>query len=115
MRKMLMGAAAAAVLGLAGCTPAGTNALGGALVGGSLGLITADILSNDPEWLLVGALAGATAGSLVASNQRAGVCAYARGDGTYYRAACPRRAVRVVGPRGVVRVVRPGGRVVIVR
>ena len=68
MRKVLFGIAAAAVVGLSACTPAGTNAAGGALVGASLGLITADILSNDPEWLLVGALAGATAGSLVASS-----------------------------------------------
>ena len=35
------------------------------------------------------ALAGAAAGTVVAQNNQRNVCAYSRGNGTYYEAPCP--------------------------
>jgi hypothetical protein len=37
---------------------------------------------------VIAALGGAAAGTVVARNTATGQCAYARGDGTYYRAPC---------------------------
>ena len=65
------------------------NQVVGGLVGGTLGALTANALGADQSWVIVGALAGATAGTLIARNAEQGDCAYARGDGTYYRAPCP--------------------------
>ena len=61
----------------------------GVTAGAAAGLITADALKADDEWRLIAALAGAAAGTIVAQNSGSGLCAYARGDGTYYRATCP--------------------------
>ena len=61
----------------------------GVTAGAAAGLITADALGADDDWRLISALAGAAAGTLVAQNTETGNCAYARGDGTYYRAPCP--------------------------
>lgn len=58
--------------------------------GAAAGLITADALNASSEWRVIAALAGAAAGTLVANNVDNTTCAYARGDGTYYRAPCPR-------------------------
>ncbi|RVT85927.1 glycine zipper 2TM domain-containing protein [Rhodobacteraceae bacterium CCMM004] len=83
-------AALIAAAALAACQPA-TNqqraAIGG-LTGATLGVLTADALDGDTDWKIIGALAGATAGALVAQNTATRQCAYARGDGTYYTAAC---------------------------
>lgn len=57
--------------------------------GAAAGLITAEALDADDDWRLIAALAGAAAGTLVAQNSATENCAYARGDGTYYVAACP--------------------------
>lgn len=57
--------------------------------GAAAGLITADLLKADDDWRIIGALAGAAAGTVVAQNTATEYCAYARGDGTYYRAPCP--------------------------
>jgi outer membrane lipoprotein SlyB len=61
----------------------------GAAGGAAVGLITAEALDADNTWRLIAALAGAAAGTVVAQNTATGNCAYARGDGTYYRAPCP--------------------------
>ncbi len=85
-------AAALALVVLAGCdnlTPQQRTVVG--ITGGAAaGLITADALNASSEWRVIAALAGAAAGTLVANNANNTTCAYARGDGTYYTAACPR-------------------------
>lgn len=58
--------------------------------GAAAGLITAEALRADDDWKLIAALAGAAAGTIVAQNLNNRDCAYARGDGTYYIAPCPR-------------------------
>lgn len=65
------------------------NQVAGALIGGTLGAVTAYALDADQSWIVLGALAGAAAGTLIARNAETGDCAYANGDGTYYRAPCP--------------------------
>lgn len=57
--------------------------------GAAAGLIAADALEADDDWRLIAGLAGAAAGTVVAQNRNGQTCAYARGDGTYYRAPCP--------------------------
>ena len=59
--------------------------------GAAAGLIAANVLEADDDWRLIAALGGAAAGTLVAQNQQTRQCAFARGDGTYYTAACPTR------------------------
>lgn len=63
----------------------------GAVGGAAAGMITADALKADDNWRVIAVLAGAAAGTIVAQNSTDGRCAYARGDGTYYKAACQRR------------------------
>ena len=85
-------AAALILVGIAGCenlTPE-QRTLVGITGGAAAGLITADVLNASSEWRVIGALAGAAAGTLVANNVDNNTCAYARGDGTYYTAPCPR-------------------------
>lgn len=62
----------------------------GGLAGATVGALTAKTLDADRDWIIIGTLAGATAGTLVARNNATRSCAYARGDGTYYSAPCPR-------------------------
>lgn len=79
-------------LGLAmGCEtlPPEQRTLVGLTAGAATGLLTAEALGADDNWRLIAALAGAAAGVLVAQNAATGRCAYARGDGTYFVAACP--------------------------
>lgn len=72
-----------------GMSPDARTAAG--LAGGAAaGLILADALEADDDWRIISALAGAAAGVVVAENMVTGDCAYARGDGTYYVAPCPR-------------------------
>ena len=91
MKTWIMGLAAAGILALAGCegmSPQSRTAAG--LAGGAAaGLITAEALDADDDWRLISALAGAAAGTVVAQNTESNMCAYALGDGTYYRAPCP--------------------------
>ncbi len=91
MRKAIIILVAGAAIALAGCdtmTPRERQITGG-LVGATAGLITASALSASAGWTLVTVLAGATAGTLVARNQRTGMCAYARKDGRYNTRRCP--------------------------
>lgn len=57
--------------------------------GAAAGLVAADVLKADDDWRMIAALGGAAAGTVVAQNQNGQTCAYARGDGTYYKAPCP--------------------------
>ena len=47
------------------------------------GALTAKAFDADPEWIVIGALAGAAAGTLIARNASTKQCAYAKGDRTY--------------------------------
>jgi hypothetical protein len=89
--KHITATAAAALLSLQACTnltPQQRTAVG-LTSGAAAGLIAADELNADDDWRLIAALAGAAAGTVVAQNSATRLCAYARGDGTYYTAACP--------------------------
>lgn len=88
--RSLSSIALAAVLALAACenlTPEQRTVVG-VTGGAAAGLITAEALGADDEWRLIAALAGAAAGTVVAQNSSKRLCAYARGDGTYYTAPC---------------------------
>lgn len=76
---------------MAGCENLTTEqrTLFGMTAGAATGLLTAEAFDADGNWRLIAALAGAAAGTLVAQNNATGRCAYARGDGTYFEAACP--------------------------
>ncbi|WP_413717461.1 glycine zipper 2TM domain-containing protein [Silicimonas sp. MF1-12-2] len=67
-----------------------SRTVAGVAGGAAAGLILAEALHADDDWRIISALAGAAAGVLVAENMATGECAYARGDGTYYVAPCPR-------------------------
>lgn len=85
-------AAGAMLLTFAACdnmSPEGRT-VAGATGGAAAGLITAEALGAGSNWRLISALAGASVGTVVAQNTQTGKCAYARGDGTYYQAPCPR-------------------------
>jgi osmotically inducible lipoprotein OsmB len=89
MKLPLIATVTAATLALSGCetTQSRTVIAGG--TGAALGALTAEVLADDPAWTVVGALAGAAAGTLVARNTAQQNCAYAVGDGTYRVAPCP--------------------------
>ena len=89
MKISIKGLGLVAAMGLAGCmTVEQEREMTGALVGGGLGLVSAKALGADNDWVVVSTLAGAAAGALVARNRANNTCAYANGDGTYYRAPC---------------------------
>jgi osmotically inducible lipoprotein OsmB len=91
MRKHITAIAcisALAVASVAGCTKEERIVAGG-MIGAGAGLLTASVLGANSNWTILTVLAGAAAGALVAKNKVTGKCAYARGDGTYYEAACP--------------------------
>lgn len=91
MRKLHILTAGAAMLALVGCenmTQEG-RVVAGAAGGAAAGLIAAEAFGADSDWKLISALGGAAAGTMVAQNNARNTCAYARGDGTYYEAACP--------------------------
>lgn len=88
--------AATAAMILGACCVAGCENLTseqrmvvGITAGAAAGLLTAEAFDADADWRVIAALAGAAAGTLVAQNSATGRCAYARGDGTYFEAACP--------------------------
>jgi len=89
MTKPTTALAFTAVLALSACLDATSDEVAGGLIGGAFGAITAAALDADTEWVIVGALAGATVGTLIARNQATQKCAYSYGDGTYYTAPCP--------------------------
>ena len=88
-----MSLAGLALLALPACDPAmmspEARTVAGVAGGAAAGLVAAEVLEADDNWRLIAALGGAAAGTLVAQNQATRQCAYARGDGTYYTAACP--------------------------
>jgi osmotically inducible lipoprotein OsmB len=93
MRKYLMIGMLAAVTGLSACQMGQLGPTERALLGGAAGavggLAIANLMGANSNWKILGAVAGATAGTLLAQNMSTGRCAYARGDGTYYEAPCP--------------------------
>lgn len=90
MSKTVLTLSLTSALALAACmTPYEEQQLGGALVGGAVGLIGAKALGASDKWVIVSTLAGAAVGTLVAENRQTGECAYAVGDGTYRVARCP--------------------------
>ena len=91
MKKWITAAALTAVLGLGACENLTSNqrTVAGVAGGAAAGLLTAKALGADSDWQLISALGGAAAGTVVAQNNQRKVCAYSRGDGTYYEAACP--------------------------
>lgn len=91
MKMWITAIACTAMLGLGACDnmTAQQRTVTGASGGAAAGLLTASALGADSKWRVIGALAGAAAGTVVATNNQRTVCAYARGDGTYYEAACP--------------------------
>ncbi len=79
-----------ATLSLSACdtmTP-GERAVAGGLAGAAAGLVTASALNANPNWTIVAALGGATAGALVARNTATNECAYADGRGRYRVRRC---------------------------
>lgn len=90
MRKLVGMAILAGTVALAGCqmTTTERQVLGG-VMGAAGGLAVANLLGANSNWAIIGTVAGAAAGTLLARNTQTGTCAYARGDGTYYEAACP--------------------------
>lgn len=91
MKKWITAGALTAVLGLGACENMTSNqrTVTGVAGGAAAGLLTAKALGADSDWQLISALGGAAAGTVVAQNNQRKVCAYSRGDGTYYEAACP--------------------------
>ncbi|WJY21801.1 glycine zipper 2TM domain-containing protein [Fontisubflavum oceani] len=90
MSKLLMTVFAASTLFLAGCQMSDQDRANLGLLGGAAGgVLLADALDANDEWTIVAGVAGAAAGTLLARSTQQNRCAYARGDGTIYYAACP--------------------------
>lgn len=91
MKTWITALACTAMLGLGACENMTSNqrTVAGAAGGAAAGLLTAKAFGGDSEWQVISALGGAAAGTVVAQNNQRKVCAYARGDGTYYEAPCP--------------------------
>jgi outer membrane lipoprotein SlyB len=92
MKHLTIVVACISILGLSACENMTTEqrTVAGVAGGAAAGLITAEALGANNNWRLISALAGAAAGTVVAQNQARNLCAYSRGDGTYYEAQCPR-------------------------
>ncbi|MGC9371067.1 MAG: glucose-6-phosphate isomerase [Paracoccaceae bacterium] len=90
MRKNILMAATAGLFTLAACNgmTREEEMLVGGLAGATIGIITADVLDADPNWVVVAALTGAAVGTLVAIDRRNDRCAYARADGRYRVTRC---------------------------
>lgn len=90
MRKFMMIGAVAGAMALSGCQMTATDrTIVGGVAGAVGGLAVANLLGANSNWSILSTVAGAAAGSLLARNASTGTCAYARGNGTYYEAACP--------------------------
>ncbi len=87
MRHWVLATICAVPLAMAGCENLTSEQR--TVAGAAAGLITTEAFGAGSEWRLISALAGAAAGTVVAQNQNRTVCAYARGDGTYYEVPCP--------------------------
>ena len=90
MHKNILIFALAGPLALSACDDMSgrEQMLFGGLLGATFGVITAEALDADPDWIIIGALAGATVGMLVARNDKTKRCAYAKGDRTYRVRRC---------------------------
>jgi len=88
-RALMLAVAAMALVGGCDALTSKQRTIVGLTAGAATGLITAEALGADSNWRIIAALGGAAAGTLVAQNSSVGRCAYARGDGTYFVAACP--------------------------
>ena len=74
---------------LAGClSPVQERQVGGAAIGAGTGFIAGTILDLDDGWLAATTLAGAAAGTLIATNTARNECAYADGQGGYTTGTC---------------------------
>ncbi|WP_113912707.1 glycine zipper 2TM domain-containing protein [Roseovarius dicentrarchi] len=91
MKTWISAMACTAILGVSACDNMTSNqrTVAGVAGGAAAGLLTAEALGANSNWRLISALGGAAAGTVVAQNQNRKVCAYSRGDGTYYEAPCP--------------------------
>jgi outer membrane lipoprotein SlyB len=91
MKNVALSIACLSILGLSGCEnlTSEQRTVAGVAGGAAAGLITAEALGANNNWRLISALGGAAAGTVIAQNQSRQICAYARGDGTYYEAPCP--------------------------
>ncbi len=87
MTRPLIALLAALILALPACRTE-EEALAG-FAGAAIGAITAEALLDDDRWTVLGALAGAAAGTLVAREAAGTRCAYATGRGTYVVRRCP--------------------------
>lgn len=91
MKSIIFALASTSIIAVAGCEnmTSDQRTVAGAAGGAAAGLLTAEALDADSDWKVISALAGAAAGTVVAQNNQRTICAYARGDGTYYEAPCP--------------------------
>jgi osmotically inducible lipoprotein OsmB len=90
MSKFIPATILAATIALAGCQMTQTErTVVGGVAGAVGGLAVGNLLGANTNWTILTTVAGAAAGTLLAQNTATGRCAYARGDGTYYEAACP--------------------------
>lgn len=91
MKNLALTVACISMLGLSACEnlTSEQRTVAGVAGGAAAGLITAEALGANDNWRLISALGGAAAGTVIAQNQSRKVCAYARGNGTYYEAPCP--------------------------
>ena len=83
-------AAVIATTALASCDTLGPQdrAVVGGLTGAAIGIITAQALTSDHDWVIIAALTGAVIGTLVARNTATGQCAYYAGNGRYRVTTC---------------------------
>lgn len=91
MRTFIPATIVAVSMTLAGCgeMTQTERSVAGGLAGAAGGLAVSNLLGANTNWTILGTVAGAAAGTLLAQDTQRGVCAYARGDGTYYEAPCP--------------------------
>ncbi|MEO0372369.1 MAG: glucose-6-phosphate isomerase [Pseudomonadota bacterium] len=74
---------------LAGClSSTEQQQLGGAAIGAGSGFIAGMLLGFGSGWVAVTTLAGAAAGTLIATNNARKECAYADGSGGYVTRSC---------------------------
>ncbi|MEM6589975.1 MAG: glucose-6-phosphate isomerase [Pseudomonadota bacterium] len=74
---------------LAGClSETEQQQLGGAAIGAGSGFIAGTLLGFGSGWVAVTTLAGAAAGTLIATNRARNECAYADGSGGYITRSC---------------------------
>lgn len=88
-RQLIKPTLLALPLVLAGClSETEQQQLGGAAIGAGSGFIAGTLLGFGDGWVAVSTLAGAAAGTLIATNRARNECAYADGSGGYRTGAC---------------------------